>query len=119
MKQCAILIAAVAIIGFMSSESFAQHHRGGGHYRGGGSAFAISIGNGYGSGFTYGQGPRGNSFYGLSVNGGGYGYGRGYAPYYARPVYRPVYPSYGYGGRGGGYYGGYGGGYRGHRCGGW
>lgn len=120
MKQCAILIAAFAMIGFLASESYGQRHGSRGHYHGGGSSFALSIGNGYGSGFTYGQGPRGNSFYGLSV-GGGYGY----APAY-RPVYRAAYPRYGHGyyghrvHHGGGYYGGgyYGGGYRGG-CGRW
>jgi hypothetical protein len=116
MKKFAILIAAVAIIGFFSSESFGQYYHGGHGYRGGGSAFAISVGNGFGNGFTYAQGPRGNNFYGVSINGGrGYGYGGGFAPVYARPVYRPVYPVYGHGG---GFYGGgfYGGGY-GRRCG--
>jgi hypothetical protein len=116
MKQFAILIAAVAIIGFFSSESFGQHYHGNRGYRGG-SSFAISVGNGFGNGFTYAQGPRGNSFYGLNIN-SGYGYGRGFAPVYGRPVYRPVYPAY----RpvyGGGFYGGgfYGGGGYGRRCG--
>lgn len=112
MKQFAILVAAVAMMGFMSSESFGQYYgRHGGHHHHrhrGGSSFAISIGNGFGSGFTYGQGPRGNSFYGLSINNG---YGYRYRPVY-RPVYpvAPVYPVYG------GYYGG--GFYRGG-CRGW
>jgi hypothetical protein len=114
MKQLTILIAAVAMIGFLSSESYGQHYHGGGH-RGGGTAWGVSLGNGYGNGVTFGQGPRGNSFYGLNIGGGGgYGYG-GYAPVY-RPVYRPVYqpvPVYGGGFYGGGFYGG------GRGCRGW
>ena len=99
MKKFAILIAAVAMIGFLSSESYAQHYHGHRGYRGGGTAWGVSLGNAYGSGFTFGRGPYGNSFYGLSVNSGYGGYG-GY-----RRAYRPVY---GYGGGfygGGGYYG--------------
>ena len=94
MKKFAILIATVAMMGFFSSESYAQHYRGhrGHHgYRGGGTAWGISLGTGYGSGFTFGRGPYGNSFYGLSVNSG------------YRRAYRPVY---GYGVGYGGFYGG-------------
>ncbi len=122
MKQFAILIAAVGMIGFLSSESLAQYH---GH-RHSGTSWGVSIGNGYGSGVTFGQGVRGNSFYGISLNSGyrgGYGGGH-YAPAY-RPVYRPVYSRPYYGHYGGGHYRGghyarpyYGGGYGGG-CGRW
>jgi hypothetical protein len=115
MKQLAILVAVIGLSAFMANDAFAQRGyggHGGGHghrggYHGGGTAWGVSIGNGYGNGFSFGQGPRGNSFYGLNVGGGGYGYAR---PVYAAPVYRPVYGGgYGYGG-----YGGYG---RGRGCG--
>lgn len=113
MKQLSILIAAVAIIGFLSAESYGQHsrHRGGGHYHGNrGTSWGVSIGNGYGGGVSFGQGPRGNSFYGVNIGGGGYGYAP-YRPIY-RPVYRPAYPVYPvYGG--GGFYG------HGRHCRGW
>lgn len=115
MKQLAILIAAVAMIGFVSSESFGQHYHGGRGHGGGHTSWGISLGNGFGSGFTFGQGAHGNNFYGLSIGGGG-GY-RGYAPVYRPvPAYRHAYPSYGYGG---GYRGGFYGGGHSHRCGGW
>ena len=114
MKQFAVLLAAVAIMGFASSDAFAQHHhRGGGHHHHGhrghshnNSAWSISFGTGY----------------------GGFGYSQGFAPYggYYRPVYRP--PVYGGGFYGGGYpvYGGSGfnfsygsGGWGGYRGCGW
>lgn len=127
MKRLAILIAAVGVIGFMTSQAEAQHyhsHRHGhighgishgvghvvrhvghvhhghyGHHRNLGSNFSISIGNGF----------------------NGISYSRGYGNYY-RPAYRPITPVY-YGHRGYGYgggyrtYGGYGRHY--HGCGGW
>ncbi len=109
MKRFAILFVACLAVGFMVSESQAQHrgggHRGGyyggghhGHYGGyrggnryGGGGFAIAVGNGYGRGFSY------NNF--RPVYGGGF----------YRPV--PVYGGWG-GGFGPGFYGG-GCGYRG------
>ena len=72
MKQFVILLAAVAMIGFMSSESQAQYYRGG-------SGFSLSIGSGYGGFGGYGGGfNRGISYgYGRSY-GGGFRRGCGY-----------------------------------------
>ena len=78
MKQFVILLAAVAMIGFMSSESQAQYYRGG-------SGFSLSIGSGYGG-----------------FGGGGFNRGFGGGGFYGGSVYRPVYR----GGYGGGYCGG-------------
>ncbi len=120
MKQFAILLAAIAMIGFASSESFAQRggyryghpvHRGANFYGVNRSGFSISVGNGF-NGFSYSRGVPLAPVYGGF---GGYGY--------ARPIYRGV----GYGGFGPGvninvgrgFYGGYGGGYGRPGCRGW
>jgi hypothetical protein len=118
MKNIAIVFAAVMAIGLMTCEAQAQNfYRGhGNNFRGGGTSFSLSIGNG---GF---YGPRVGNFGNFGGFGGFPNYGGGFGVSYARPVYvRPVYsvPIYrGYGGGfGGGYYGGgYRGGYR--SCGG-
>ena len=54
MKQFVILLAAIAMIGFMSSESQAQFYRGG-------SGFSISIGSGFGGG-GFGRGGFNRGF---------------------------------------------------------
>lgn len=92
MKQFVILLAAIAMIGFVTSESHAQYYRGG-------SGFSIGIGSGYGG---FGGGGFNRGYGGFNRGFGGYG----------GSYYRPVYRSYG--GYGGGFsrgYGGYGGGY--------
>lgn len=107
MKQLAIMFAAICAVGFMASESQAQHYRGhGGHH----SGFSISVGNGF-SGVSYNNYGHGNR----------YGYSHSYGGGLHRPVYSaPVYRNYGghyssgyRGGYGGGYSGGYRGGYSG------
>lgn len=95
MKQFVILLAAVAMTGFMSSESQAQYYRGG-------SSFGISIGSGYGGGFNRGFGGFSGGYGARPV----YGYGGGFnrsGINYSRSGYR------------GGYSGGYGRSYGGGR----
>ena len=81
MKRFAILLAAMGAM-LVANDAFA--HCGHDHGRRGGSAFSISIGNGF-NGISYGRGF-------------GYGYGVPVAPVYRAPFVpvAPVYGGYGY-----------------------